>query len=639
MQNGKKARKRFSRLIIVFTVFLLTGRGIAEPIVGVVRSTMACGEAKQLAQTGQHSEKKKSENQKNRSQSLSDSKNEVLLSQQEKKKKTIQLLDYILANATNIKPVEYSVLTQVEGATLLWQFDKERSIAILKDAVKTLQEIFKDNKDINKNDYFYETKGRKLRFLIVHKIAELKPALVRELFTDSNPGDKHKESMSGEWTDNARAILFVASEQIESNLALAAQMAQQAFSLGMANWPSFLNKLAEKDNGEAERFATLLINRMRDGSVSALAMSNLVYFALDKARSSDFREYYFQSLAIKLQRDLKFNTSVRDMEDDIRVVQQMIRHSGDASSIWQTEFQKLAYQFEALFKERSIALPEAPVRRVIDMSTVNPATPGDTSEISDAALRAQSIKDLQTRDKEYQKLATKAAFNADPRMADELISKINDVAIRQETSLMVYSPLVRKAISETDWTQAQTYALRILDPIGLILIIDRITQAMIKADVEKHQVLYAYSLALTKLKQEEASANVAKALLLTAKSLVSIEDESCRAATNQAIDTLNEITKSGGAIDEAPVSSALSTWVRYTNHYLRADELLDLNDTLGMIFTELAKRNDKLADQMAVNLNHQGLRSLARLAVCKALFSEIKPVSDPVKQKKAASEK
>jgi hypothetical protein len=637
MQNGRNDRGRFFGSIIIIIIFLITSKGIAEPVTGFARPAIIRSEAKQSSQISQRSEKKKLENQKqgNRSQPLDDRKTES----QEKKKKAMQLLDYILANATDIKPVEYSALTQVEGAALLWRFDKERSTAILKDAVKTLQEVFKDNKDINKNDYFYETKGRKLRFLILRRIAALKPELIKELFLEDDSGDRKKEGMSEEWTDNARAVLFVASEQIENNIVLASQMAQQAFALGMANWPSFLNKLAEKDNGEAERFATLLINHMRDGFVSALAMSNLVYFALEKARSSNFREYYFQSLAIKLQRDLNLNTSIRDMEDDIRVAQEMIRHSADASSIWQAEFQKLAYQFEALFKERSIALPGAPVRRVIDMSTVNPATPGDTSEINEAAVRAQSIKDTQARDKEYQKLAMKAAFNADPRMADELTSKINDAGTRQETSLMVYSPLVRKAISETDWTQAQTYALRILDPIGLILVIDRITQAMIKADVEKHQVLYAYSFAMAKLKREEASANVAKAFLLAAKSLINLDNENCRIAVNYAIDTINEMTKSNSAIDEVPVSSALSTWVRYTNHYLRADEFLDLNDTLGMIFTELAKRDDKLADQMAVNLNHQGLRSLARLAVCKALFSEIKSASDTIKQKKTAADK
>jgi hypothetical protein len=561
------------------------------------------------------------------------------ISAQERKKRAMQLLDYILVNAVDIKPVEYSILTQVEGATLLWKFDKGRSLSILKDAVKTLREVFKGNKDINKNDYPYETKGRQLRFLIVRKIAALKPELVKELFIDNDSNDKNKESISGEWTDNARAILYVASEQIENNPALASQMAQQAFTVGMANWLTFLRKLGEKDNVEAERFAKLLIDRLRDSSNSPIDLRNLISFILDKGRSSGFREYYFQAILIRLQRDLRPDTTLQQLEDDLSVARGMFKFSGEASSQWQLEFQKLVYQFEALFKERSLDIPGAPVRRVIDMSVLNPASPGDTSEISDAVLRTQSIKDSQVRDKEYQKLATKAAVNADPRMADEILSKINDMAIRQETSLMIYSPLVRKSVSETDWTQAQTYALRILDPIGLALVMDSITQAMTKAGVEKHRILYAYTLAVSKLDREEPSGNVAKAFLLMAKSLLNLDNERCRTAINYAIDTINAITKGGSAIDEAPVSSTLSTWVRYTSHYLRPEELLDLNDTLMMIFTELAKRDDQLADQMAVNLNHQGLRSLARLAVGRALLSEVKPPSDAIKRKKASAEK
>jgi hypothetical protein len=561
------------------------------------------------------------------------------ISPQERKKRAMQLLDYVLANAIDVKPAEYGVLTQVECATLLWRFDKERSISILKEAVKTLREITKDNQDINRNDYFYETKGRKLRFLIVRKIAALRPELVKELFSDRPTTEPSQKLVADQWTDDARAILYVAAEQIETNPKLAVQIAQQAFTAGLADWPSFLRKLGQQDNSEAERLAFLVVDTFRDSSLTPIVLLNLYDFMLANDRSLNLKEHFLQAVLVRLQREVSADLIPRALEDDMIVARQMARYSAKVSLHWQAEFQNLANQFEAIFQKRSQEAPGSLTRKVIDISEMNPAVPADVSEIRDAALKLQAMKDSPERDKQYQKLATQAAFNADPRMADELLSKIADPLMRQETSLMVYSPLVRKSVADEDWTQAQTYALRILDPVGQVLVMDSVAQAMTKAKVEKHRVVYGYSLLLSKLDHQEASSSVAKAFLLAAKSLINLDKENCYAAVNYAVDTINQVTKGGSAIEEAPVTSTLSTWVRYPNYFLRPDEILDLNDTLGVIFTELAKRDQKNVYQMAVNINHAGLRALAQLAICRAELGEMKNLAAPVKPKKSAAEK
>lgn len=354
MHNGKKTGRRFYQPSILLIILHL---GIVEPAIGLaLPARAAAGKEKQSLRTGPTGDSRRAENQRRADKSKSSGERQKGSAQaaSEKTGEARLLLDYVLANAVDIKPVEYSALVQIEGATLLWKFDKERSLGILRDAVKTLKEVFKDNKDLNKDEYFDETRGRKLRFLMVRKIAALKPELVRELFVEDEAADTRKELMSGQWTDNARAILYAAAQQIETNPALAAQIAQQAFALGMADWERFLIRLAEKDKGEADRLTTVVISRMRDGAVSPIALRNLVYFVLDKERSAGLREHYFQALVIRLQRDLPGNISVRELEDDIGVAREMIRFSANVSPVWPAEFQRLTTQFEILFNERAI---------------------------------------------------------------------------------------------------------------------------------------------------------------------------------------------------------------------------------------------------------------------------------------------
>jgi hypothetical protein len=85
MQNGKKDKEHSFGLILFVSVFLLPERDKIKA--EGVRTTTIPKEAKQSAQTGQPSEKRKGENyqQMNRSKPL-DGRDDLLLSPQEKKK-------------------------------------------------------------------------------------------------------------------------------------------------------------------------------------------------------------------------------------------------------------------------------------------------------------------------------------------------------------------------------------------------------------------------------------------------------------------------------------------------------------------------------------------------------------------------
>src|SRR5215813_14338788 len=121
---------------------------------------------------------------------------------------------------------------------------------------------------------------------------------------------------------------------------------------------------------------------------------------------------------------------------------------------------------------------------MIDTSLLSAAASGDTQEISDSLRQISKLPDARQRDAGYQRLAAQAAFKTDVTLAEYIISRIDDENIRQETTMMVYSPLVRKAISETDWSQAQKFASNILDPLGRTLVFESIAKAMSQSRVE-----------------------------------------------------------------------------------------------------------------------------------------------------------
>src|SRR6266404_4556257 len=119
-------------------------------------------------------------------------------------------------------------------------------------------------------------------------------------------------------------------------------------------------------------------------------------------------------------------------------------------------------------------------------------------------------------------MATKAASRSDLRLAEEIISKIEDEAIRRDANLSVYSPFVRKAINESDWAGAKEYASRILDPLGRTLVLDQIVQGISKSNKDKQPVKDVYDLAAYRLRRESPTEDVAKAYLILAKCLLTL---------------------------------------------------------------------------------------------------------------------
>ncbi|MEW6128600.1 MAG: hypothetical protein AB1757_16290 [Acidobacteriota bacterium] len=272
--------------------------------------------------------------------------------EKEKRKKALQMLDEVLAYAPSIRPVEYAILTEVEGAMMLWKSDKYRATTILKEAVKTLRGLINDEKKSLTDNQPRNPYLQQLRFLVVRKIAQVNPDLVNELFLEKT-ADGRAPEMSMEWTQEGLSLLSVATELIEKDPKLAARIAEQIFPLGLAAYDIFIRNLAKYDAQEAERLAILVINRFRDSAVPTVNLMNMYSFFLYENNSAKLRDYYLLALATRFRRDLIAQTANADLQYGWELAQKMNRYIPRSLPQWQVEFQNIADEFNSALQARA----------------------------------------------------------------------------------------------------------------------------------------------------------------------------------------------------------------------------------------------------------------------------------------------
>ncbi|MEK6324045.1 MAG: hypothetical protein AABN33_20575 [Acidobacteriota bacterium] len=546
------------------------------------------------------------------------------------KELAMSLLEGVLLGTDRITPVEYNVLTQVEAATLLWQIDQDRALAMLKSACETMRELREKDPDKSIN-----SKQRRLRFLAYLKIARLKPELVKDLALNKSNDDKSPQAMSGDWSEEARAVMTIADEQIEKNPTLAAQLVQQTFSLGQVDWAVFLRKLSARDSRLSEQVAMTVIDRLSSSSITPIYLLNFRRFVFTPERSAQLKEHFFRSLAIRLRRDINPAVSSAEVNTDLVTTQDALRMAADYPR-WQAEFEGINSALQELLKARSVS-PDTRHNKTIPISMMDEIKPGDTQEIAEAVPGVERIREAKARDSKYQEMATKAAFNSDLRLAEDIISKIEDEAIRRDTTISVYSPFVRRAISDSDWTRAREYASKIVDPIGRTLVLDQIAQGMSKSNKDKQSVKDVYNFAAYRLRRESPTEDVAKAFLILAKPLSTIDPEDSLDAVNWAMHILNRLTRNGELLGEFKVGGALAWWVSVPAFRFH-DEVLDLTEMIGPFFREFAKRDPDTAQTVAYGFAHQGLYSIAQLGIVRGMLDKAGDSKGPVDRKQASGQ-
>jgi hypothetical protein len=557
--------------------------------------------------------------------------------QEARKKRAVSMLEDVLASTDRITPAEYRFLAEVEGATLLWSLDRERALSLLKKTSTGMRGLLDEERESKSHNPRKRSKRQRLWFLALRRIAALNPDLIKNLLVEDSSADNSKSLISGDWTDEARAIMSVASDRIEKDPKAAARLAEKSLAFGLVDWMTFLERLSKRDAGEAERLAIMLITRLRDCSVSPIALENLQGFVLAQSRPSKLKEYFFQSILLRLRRDIRPDAPERDLKEALIVARAVGQVAAAEALHWQPEFNSVVSTIETLFAERALPIPGAPRRRTIDVSSLGGATLGDNQDIRDALPRIAKISDSGLRDKEYRALAAQAALKADAWLADDILSKISDEETRRAATLAVYSPFVRKAIQESDWAQAQRQAFKIQDPLGFTLVIESITGAMLRSGEDKNYVQDIYDAAVTRLRREKPSEKLARAFLLSARALSPIDRERSLDAVKFCVGVLNKSASSAELLGES-TEPAIEEWVGFTNFSVNPDESIDLIDLLASTFIDIARRDVDDSLLVADGLTHEGLYSLARLAICRALLQEGNKSSRQAKSKRVASE-
>jgi tetrahydromethanopterin S-methyltransferase subunit F len=544
----------------------------------------------------------------------------VAWSAQEKEQFLRSAVEDILIGADRVNSVEHSILVQVEAATLLWEFDRDRANSVLGGAVEKFRGLLEKESDAKPPDTSAAEKER-VRASILRKVARLNPNLLKELIVDKADGEKNRPAIVTNWTEEARAILAVADEEIDRNPAFAAKLALKSLSFGTVSLPSFLRKLARRDRPLAEQQAMILLSQLRDSSVSPLYLlgfANFVFF--DDKGPAQLRDYYFESVAIRIRRGVRPDVDARDVEDLINAA----RAAGQQAKgypRWQAEFAQIVSDFESLLAARSLPVPGFPSPRAVEMPKA--ATEGDTRDIAEAAERVENIRDWKVRDKEYKKLAVSAANKADVKLAEKLVSKIEDEDARRKASIDIYSPFVRRALAESDWAAARMYALKVADPLGRSLVVDWVAQKMTGAKQDKELVKELYDAALAQLRHDSPTRDVALGFLALGRSIFAMDRERSLDAMRWAVYVLNKAGDARPSSGSPELAGELGTWVRQGS-MLRPEETLDMTEVIGPAFHEMGKRDFNEALGLASGLSDQGLSLMARVGVVRTLVEEVR---------------
>ena len=552
---------------------------------------------------------------------------------EEKEQILRSILTDVTASAFQIEPVEYGILAQVEAATLLWEKDRGRATDELSKATARLRELMLNKSESRSIELFNKLSAvekKRFRLAIMRKIARLDPELIRDLMAEkiNEDNSKAKPSVIAEATDEGSAVMSVALGEMKRDPKYAAQLAQQSLSFGVTGAINiFLTMLAREDKQLAEEQTVLFLSKIRESSVTPIMILNLRHLL-----PPQMTEYYLESLAIRLRRNVSPNLTQNAYNESLIAAKAGIRDAA-AYPGWRDEFVRLASEFEALMANRSQPIP-VPQSKTISMSGMIPASPGNTGDIENSAAKLEPFPNSKLKDAEYQKLAIEAAEKADIDLAEKLLAKMSDEDVRRQTSVRVYSPLVKKAINENDWPQARRLALKISDPLGQSLIVTTVAKAMSGGKVAKPVIKDFYDSALSNLDRETPSLLVAKGMIYLAQSRFGSEPEEGFNAVQLAISVLNKVDLSEPYAKKSGLTNkGLTPWVNQTNLMLDVNDYFDLTETIGPLFKTMSGKNFIKAQELAQNFLPQSLKLLAQLGIASNIQEELRQ-SKPLQKAK-----
>lgn len=538
---------------------------------------------------------------------------------QEKRLLAQTISERVEAGINSIESPEYKILVQAEMVSVLWRYNNFYAHRVFRELVVNLRELLSEG--TSTKSFLNNERKARLRLTIVRKLATLDSDLLKEL-EFLKEGKEIPENVSGGWTEEAQSILIAAREEINRNPGKAVKMAKESFAFGQpAGLGGFLRNLSYQDKQLAEREAISLINLLRDSNSSPTFFVEVAnYIFSDENNSEQLKEHYFRAFVARLRRGIKLDQQSRLLEGYLFSTRDAIKLSINYPT-WQEQFIQLEHELGMLFRSRSASVPADPGTIKIDMSETLPASTGDTAQLKEAVSKAASIVDINSRDKEYVRLAIDAAKKNDEQLAEAILAKITDKDLRQGTTTTVYSPLIRKAMSELDWLRSKNLTLKIADPLSRSIIVNEVSSAMLKAQ-EKDNALQLYADALEQLELDGRSLAIVMGHLILAKPLMTIDEERGFNAVNSTIQTLNTTSIPPLYSKQLKINQNVSSWVTSAS-FTDFSQSLDVTDMLSSLFQEIARRNSVVAQVLASSISHQGLNSLAQLGIVKTIFEDV----------------
>ena len=519
-------------------------------------------------------------------------------SSMEEKQRMLQSdVETILASAYRLEPPEYRIIVEVESASLLWEIDKEHAHSVLAGAFDRVRAVQPDRGAVKTASIPRE----KLKLWVLRKAARLDSNLVTELLAKDDGAGESRSVVANDWSDEGRAILAAAFDQIDRDPAAASRLAQQSLAFGLADLPGFLRQLSASDKRLAEQQAMSFIGRLRDSSASPFFLLNFQSFVLTKNTSASLRDAYFEALAFRLRRDITNESPTREIEELLqaaRAAAQMAR----GFARWESEFIQIIAEFERRLTTRSQAIP-GPIRRIaVDFPDLI-ATESDSREVAEAALRAAAITNPKARDTEYRELAVRAAMKADVRLAEDLLSRIDDDELRRITSVAVYSPLVRRALRDANVIQASGYVLKISHSLGRSLVVD----SMARSIQNKEALKDLYDGALSRSERDPRSQSAVKAALILAKSMLTAKAARSFEALSWAVYAMNNCAETLSLIESSETPREVQIWVGLPSGMHRSEEVLETTELIGQVFRDFGWLDGRQAQAWAMALSARSI--------------------------------
>ncbi|PYP87807.1 MAG: hypothetical protein DMF61_09185 [Blastocatellia bacterium AA13] len=525
-------------------------------------------------------------------------------------------LESIFASAYRLESIEFRIIAEIEAASLMWEMDKERAHSVLLGVFDRMRVLQRDDRS-PKTQAGGRPAYEKLKMWILRKVARIDPKMVTEMLSKDDGNESHPP-VAGDWSEEGRAILAVAFEQIDRDPSLAGRLAQQSLTLGLVDIPGFLRKLSQSDMKLAQEQALSLITQLRDSSASPFFLLNFQSFVLMKGSPASLRGAYFEALNFRLHRNLGNELPIGELEDTLQAARAAARLAG-VSPQWQGEFNETVAELERVLTSRSQAIPAPTARIAVDMPEFV-STDGNTADMADAAARAASIPDSKHRNEQYCKLAVAAAMKADARLAEDLLSRINDEESRRSASVAVYSPLVRKAVRESNWTQASAYAMKISEPLGRSLVIDSISRGI----RDKQTLKDLYDAALAQSRSDAHTWNAVKGALVLAQSLLTSNNARSSEGLGWAVYLLNNCREPLSLLSDSNPDPVIQSWVTLPSTMHRSEEALEGVQLIGTAFEASGRRDSAHAQALALGLSSRSLSLLAQTAVARAEWEKIK---------------